>query len=268
MFSVEMTLMPAASSSSTSCQRFSFREPGTFVWASSSTSATWGRRARTASTSISSKTPSRYSARFRGTTSRSPTCSAVLRPPVRLDEADDDVLAVLAATPAFVEHREGLADAGRCAEVDTQLSSRHGYSVPLGARAVEGEVELEHVDARLAEEAERAVVGVLADEREHVIERRARERARPAAPGGARSRARCAGRARSRRRSRASIGTLVRRVVQCSGTQRAAPRPRRADPRSSARGSTPSSTSRRSRRRPPTGAGGSSARRRRLADEA
>jgi len=35
-----MTSMPAASSSSMSCQRFSFRVPGTFVCASSSTSAT------------------------------------------------------------------------------------------------------------------------------------------------------------------------------------------------------------------------------------
>ena len=40
MLTVEMTLMPAASSSSMSCQRFSLRLPGTFVWASSSTSAT------------------------------------------------------------------------------------------------------------------------------------------------------------------------------------------------------------------------------------
>ena len=54
MLSVEMTSIPASSSSSTSCQRFSLREPGTFVCASSSTSATSGRRARTASTSISS----------------------------------------------------------------------------------------------------------------------------------------------------------------------------------------------------------------------
>ena len=54
MLTVEITSMPAASSSSTSCQRFSLREPGTLVWASSSTSATSGRRARTASTSISS----------------------------------------------------------------------------------------------------------------------------------------------------------------------------------------------------------------------
>ena len=55
MFTVVMTSMPASSTSSTSCQRFSLREPGTLVWASSSISATWGRRARTASTSISSK---------------------------------------------------------------------------------------------------------------------------------------------------------------------------------------------------------------------
>ena len=40
MFTVEMTSMPASSSSSTSCQRFSLRDPGTLVWASSSTSAT------------------------------------------------------------------------------------------------------------------------------------------------------------------------------------------------------------------------------------
>ena len=48
MFTVEMTSMPAASSSSTSCHRFSLRLPGTLVWASSSTRATSGRRARTA----------------------------------------------------------------------------------------------------------------------------------------------------------------------------------------------------------------------------
>ena len=53
-FTVEMTSIPASSSSSTSCQRFSLREPGTFVWASSSTSARSGCRAITASTSISS----------------------------------------------------------------------------------------------------------------------------------------------------------------------------------------------------------------------
>ena len=93
-----------------------------------------------------------------------------LRAPVRLDEADDDVLAVLAATPAFVQHREGLADARGGTEVDTELPSRHGYSVPLTVVAVEREVELEDVDTRLAEEAERAVVRVLVDEREHIVD--------------------------------------------------------------------------------------------------
>ena len=63
MFSVEITVMPASSSASTSSQRFSCREPGTFVCASSSTSATSGRRARIASTSISSNVVPRYSTR-------------------------------------------------------------------------------------------------------------------------------------------------------------------------------------------------------------
>ena len=52
-----------------------------------------------------------------------------LLPAVRLDEADDDVLAVVAPAPALVQHREGLADAGGGAEVDAELSSRHGYSL-------------------------------------------------------------------------------------------------------------------------------------------
>ena len=38
MLTVEITSMPAASSSSTSCQRLALRDPGTLVWASSSTS--------------------------------------------------------------------------------------------------------------------------------------------------------------------------------------------------------------------------------------
>jgi len=37
---VVITLMPASSKASTSCQRFSYRPPGMLVWASSSTSAT------------------------------------------------------------------------------------------------------------------------------------------------------------------------------------------------------------------------------------
>ena len=54
MLTVEMTSMPAASSSCTSCQRLALREPGTLVCANSSTRAISGRRASTASRSISS----------------------------------------------------------------------------------------------------------------------------------------------------------------------------------------------------------------------
>ena len=52
---VEITVMPASSSSSTSCQRLAFLLPGVLVWASSSTSTTSGWRASTASTSSSAK---------------------------------------------------------------------------------------------------------------------------------------------------------------------------------------------------------------------
>ncbi len=78
MLTVEITSIPAASSSSTSCHRFSFRLPGMLEWASSSINATVGARSRMASTSISSKLVPRYSIRRRGTTSRSLTCSWVL----------------------------------------------------------------------------------------------------------------------------------------------------------------------------------------------
>ena len=43
---VEITVIPASSSSSTSCQRLGFLLPGVLVWASSSTSTTWGWRAQ------------------------------------------------------------------------------------------------------------------------------------------------------------------------------------------------------------------------------
>ena len=49
-----------------------------------------------------------------------------LRPAVRLDVADDDVFAVLAAAPSLVEHGVRLPDACRGAEVDPKLASGHG----------------------------------------------------------------------------------------------------------------------------------------------
>ena len=112
----------------------------------------------------------------RGTTSRSRICSAVFGRSVRLDEADDDVGAALPATPTLVEHRVGLADAGRRPEVDPQPTFRHRQ--PLCERAAQGfslperKVEIEHVHGLLAEESELRVVGVRLDQ---VIDRSQRE---------------------------------------------------------------------------------------------
>ena len=83
-----------------------------------------------------------------------------LRAAVRLDEADDDVGAALGPAAPLVEHRERLADAGCGAEVDAERPAGHGRRVTY-FDSVEREVQLEHVDAGLAEEAERAAVGVL-----------------------------------------------------------------------------------------------------------
>ena len=102
MFSVEMTLMPASSSSSTSCQRFSLREPGTLVCASSSTSATSGRRASTASTSISSKLVPRYSIAAARHDLEVADLLRRARAAVGLDEADHHVgSASLRRRPSF-----------------------------------------------------------------------------------------------------------------------------------------------------------------------
>ena len=77
MLTAEITSMPASSSSSTSCQRFSWREPGTLVCASSSTSAICGLRASTASVSISSNVAPRYVSFWRGMTSSPSSRAAV-----------------------------------------------------------------------------------------------------------------------------------------------------------------------------------------------
>jgi hypothetical protein len=44
-------------------------------------------------------------------------------PTVAFVEADDDVRAAVAAAMAFVEHRDGLSDPGRCAEIDAKAAS-------------------------------------------------------------------------------------------------------------------------------------------------
>ena len=85
------------------------------------------------------------------------------------------------------QHREGLADAGGGAEEDPQPAAPRARLLGLDVReqlvgigprldchselhhrvtsGVERQIQLEHVDARLAEHAERAAFGVLADER-------------------------------------------------------------------------------------------------------
>ena len=53
-------------------------------------------------------------------------------PSVGLDVSDDDVDAARGAATTLVEHREGLADARRCAQVDAQLTPCHAISLPEG----------------------------------------------------------------------------------------------------------------------------------------
>ncbi len=139
MFTVVMTEIPASISSSTSCQRFSWRpEPGTLVCASSSTRATVGFRARTASRSISSKVDPRYSAtRPRDRLEPLAHLHGVLSA-VALHESDHDVGSTLEPSLAFVQHGVGLADAGDCAKVDPEtaglLDDANCVLVDLGCR--------------------------------------------------------------------------------------------------------------------------------------
>ena len=49
---------------------------------------------------------------------------------VVLDVADDHVAAAFCSAAAFVEHRVGLADARRRAQVDAQGSACHAHSLP------------------------------------------------------------------------------------------------------------------------------------------
>ena len=127
-----------------------------------------GLRARTASTSISSKLRAAVArSSCRGTTSRSPICAAVFGRPWVSTKPTTTSVPRSRASPALVEHGEGLADAGRGTEVDAQRAARHASRAYESRRAitscVEGEVELEHVDRLLAEEPERAARRVVVD---------------------------------------------------------------------------------------------------------
>ncbi len=123
MLSVVMTSIPASRSSSTSSQRLAWRpDPGTLVWASSSTRATLGWRASTASRSISSNVAPRYSTETPGHDLEAFEEGLGQRPLVAFDEAHDDVRAALTPTPSFVEHVVGLAYPGDGSQVDAEMA--------------------------------------------------------------------------------------------------------------------------------------------------
>ena len=123
---------------------------------------------------------------------------------VGLDDADDNVVAVFLPGAGLLQHLVGLADAGRRTHEDLELADAaflaprrleqglrrgslfevatlicHRPSDPearpearprlLRCRLVERQIERQHVHARLAEQAEEAALGVLADELAHAI---------------------------------------------------------------------------------------------------
>ncbi len=153
-------------------------EPGTLVWASSSTSATVGPAGEDGVEVHLLERRAAVLDRAAGDDLEIAELGLGPRAAVGLDVADDDVGAPFGAGAAFVEHGVGLAHAGRGAEVDPQRAARswrdHRPSVPSRHRywssSFEGEVELEHVDPRLAEEPERPALGVVVDEVEHVVD--------------------------------------------------------------------------------------------------
>ena len=123
MLTAEITSIPASSSSSMSCQRFSLREPGTLVCANSSTRAISGRRASTASRSISSKARAAVLQPGPGDGFQAVEQRDGLRARVRLGEPHDDVGATLGAAVPLAEHGVGLAHPGRGSQVNPQMTT-------------------------------------------------------------------------------------------------------------------------------------------------
>ncbi len=200
------TWIPASRMRSTSSQRFSRGEPGTFVWASSSIRATVGWRAMTASVSISSTTTPRYSMRRRGTTSRPSSRAAVLRPAVRprrsrpprrsrgpCGDGPPRASGRSCRRRAPSRGRRGGARArpARIRPIAGQHLLRRGADVERVALAglahrrqpVQVEVDEQDVDPRLAQEAEQRLLGVAGDRPPGRRPRRSPGRPRPGRPG-------------------------------------------------------------------------------------
>ena len=126
--------MPASRSSSMSCQRLAWRLPSALVCASSSTSSSCGLRCSARSRSNSRTVPGPCSEQQEGNRLESLEQPLGFRAPVRLDIADDDVDAFGLLAPRRLEHRVGLADAGRRAEEDLQLAAARGPLLRLHVR--------------------------------------------------------------------------------------------------------------------------------------
>lgn len=91
-------------------------------------------------------------------------------PSVSLDQSDDDVGAPGGASATLVEHGEGLPDTGSGSQVHTQHARGVGSSSIRSACPIRRQVELQHVHAGVAEDAERPGLGVVIHEVEHVVE--------------------------------------------------------------------------------------------------
>ena len=117
--------MPASSSSSTSCQRLGWREPGTLECASSSTRISAGLRASAASRSNSLERACRGSS----TSLQRQQLEALRAGPAVSARPWVSTMPTTTSTPCGLlrarrrQHRVGLADAGRRAEVDPQLAA-------------------------------------------------------------------------------------------------------------------------------------------------
>ena len=134
MLTVEMTSMPAASSSSTSCQRLAFREPGDVGVRQL---VHEGNLRMAGEHCVEVHLLEGRSAVLLGAAGDDlevPDLLGGARPSMGLHVPDDDVGAAVAAAPALVEHGEGLADTWGGAQVHAQRSPSHVPSLPLSRR--------------------------------------------------------------------------------------------------------------------------------------
>ena len=163
MLTVVMTSMPAASSSSMSCQRFSLRDPGTLVCASSSTSATFGRAGQDGVEVHLAELRAAVGTVRRGTTSSPSSSSAVCwRPWVSTKPTTTSVPRSAGGGPRRAWRTSCPLPARRRGRPGASPRSRAPRS-PRSAGAacrspaiVQRQVELQDVHAGLAEEAEAA----------------------------------------------------------------------------------------------------------------